>query len=92
MTFFAPRTESLMLSFKMRLPVMTEVLMRQSWWMLPVVAIIAFLFCLGIRKRWAWNFSLIVLPLLLNVFVLVSLYLPTMELAIGLQDWFAANR
>jgi hypothetical protein len=90
MTYFIPRTENLMLAFHMRLPLLTAAILKHYWWVLPAVAIVALLFCLGIRKRWAWSFSLMVLPLLLNVLLLVSLYNSTLELAMGLQ-WLAAN-
>ena len=78
LVFFVPIIEG----FKMKLPWQTELVVNESLWAVPAITIAAFVACvvLGKRSRWAWPFLLILLPLILNVLVCVSFYLPLMEL------------
>lgn len=89
---FVPRSAKLFADFRMRLPYLTELVLQQGWLLAAIAALVAFGCCLAIRRNWAWSFLLLLLPMMLNVFILVSLYLPTMYLVIGLQDQLAAGR
>jgi hypothetical protein len=56
-----------------------------------LVAVAAFGVCLTLRKRWAWSFTLLVLPLLLNMVVCLSLLIPTLQMLGGLSARLAAG-
>ena len=80
LTFLAPLTEKLILDCKMRIPWFTERVMFDSWWIVPLIAVAALAGCVAIRKKWAWSFTLLVLPLMINVVVCLGLFVPTLEL------------
>ena len=92
MMFFVPRVAATFNEFKMKMPYLTELLMDQLWWIFPAALVVAILIGFAVRKRWAWAFLMIVLPLWLNIIVLVCLFLPTMQLLIGLVEQLAPKQ
>lgn len=86
LVFVVPRFERTFGEFKMKLPLLTELVIHHSRWAVPAIAIAALLVCisLGRRSRWPWLVLLFLLPLVINVLIGVSLYFPYMELLDGL--------
>lgn len=86
LVFLVPRFERLFGEFKMKVPLLTEWVIRDSRWAVPAVTFAAFLVCIGLGRRtpWPWLFLLLLLPLVINGLVGVSLYFPFMELHEGL--------
>jgi hypothetical protein len=80
LSVFAPMTEKLLGDYKARIPVMTSIVLRDFWWLVPVIGICAVIICGALRKKWAWGFGLLVLPLLVNSLVTFSLFIPTLQL------------
>ena len=80
----APKAEQMFGEFKARTPWLAERVMRDGLWVVPVIMTIAFLVCLLMKKRAAWGFALLVLPLLINVVISLSLFVPTLALLDGL--------
>src|SRR5438552_2340571 len=80
-----PRDERLFGEFGMKVPLLTEWVIRDSRWAVPAITIAAFVVCIGFGRRspWPWLFLLLLLPLVINVFVGVSLYFPYMEMLEG---------
>jgi hypothetical protein len=74
--------ERLFVEFKMKLPWLTQHVVHEGKWAVPAITIATLLVCiaLGKRSRWAWPFLLILLPLMINVFLGVSLYFPFLEI------------
>src|SRR5208283_2742416 len=90
LTFLAPMTQKWIAEYKMRIPWLTERVMFDFWWIVPGIAIAAIVLCAVLRNRWAWGFALLVLPLLVNSFVTLSLFIPTLDLLEGLSGQLAA--
>ena len=89
--FLAPMTQKLLGEFKMRTPWMTERVIFDFMWVVPVIGVVALVICIAVRKKWAWGFTLLVLPLLISLFITMSLFLPTLELLRGIAGQFAQN-
>ena len=82
--FLVPATEKWLLEYHLRVPGMTTLVIHDSWWIVPGIAVAAFATCMYLRKPWAWNFTLLVLPLLINLIVMLSLFVPTLALLAGI--------
>ena len=55
---------------------------------MPVYTLLVFLLCLGLmyrrkQSRWGWLFLLLLLPLILNVFMFATLWIPYTQLIDG---------
>ena len=87
----APLTQKLLLDYKARIPWFTERVMVDFWWLAPAIMVATFLACIAIRKKWAWDFALLVLPLLMNLVVCLSLFIPTLLMLRGLSDRLAGQ-
>ena len=82
--FIVPRVEKTFLEFKMKLPLMTEWVMRDLWWFASASLIASILFCIIPRSRWIALIVLVALPLVLNLLIIASLYFPYTALMEGL--------
>ncbi len=82
-----PRCERLFSDFRMKLPMVTERVIRDSRWAVPAVALATLIVCLalGRRSHWPWLVLLLLLPLVVNVLVGASLLIPYMELLTALD-------
>jgi hypothetical protein len=76
----APKSQRLFDDFKIAIPWATDLVIHHFWWAVPAIAIAALGGCFAIRKQWAWNAALLVLPLLFNLIIIVSLYFPMLFL------------
>jgi hypothetical protein len=85
LNYLVPLAQRQFLDYRLGLPRLTEEMIYHSWWIVPAVAAAAFLTCMMLRKRWTWNFALLVLPLLINWLVMFSLFLPMLALIEGLN-------
>jgi hypothetical protein len=74
--FIVPRFERIFTEFGLRLPWMTERVIRDAWWIALVCLIVLLFGCMGQRTRRFGIVLLVVVPLALNLLILVSLYLP----------------
>jgi type II secretory pathway component PulF len=86
--FIVPRFEKIFLDFKMRLPLATEwtvFVARGIWWVAPACLVASILVCFIPRSRWVGLILLVLLPLLLNLLIIPSLFFPCMELLDGLN-------
>lgn len=86
LVFIVPRCERSLGEFKMKLPLLTEWVIRDSRWAVPAITIVTLLVCIGFGRRspWPWVFLLFLLPLVINVVVGTSLLIPFMGLIEGL--------
>jgi len=91
LTFLAPATVASLLEFKSGVPWLTARVMYDFIWFVPVFAVIALAICMVVRKKWAWGFALLVLPLLINSFVSLSLLMPTLVMLRNLPGQLAGN-
>lgn len=84
---FVPKFENLASEFRMKLPWLTEWVIRDAGWCVPAILVVAIVACLALGRRssWPWLFVLILLPLFLNLLVGLSIYFPYMELLEGLE-------
>jgi hypothetical protein len=82
--FILPRFEKLFLEFAIRMPLPTEAVMRNAWRVVPACVVLAVAIPIAIRRRWAWLFALIRLPILVNLFLFLAYYLPYATLVGGL--------
>jgi hypothetical protein len=82
--FVVPKFEKTFLEFKMKLPLMTEWVIRDLWWFASACLIASILFCVIPRSRWAALIVLVALPLVLNLLIIASLYFPHAALMEGL--------
>ena len=83
--FYVPRSQRLFDDFKMMVPLSTELVFHHSWWLIPTLILATLVVCLATRSRWSWLLLLIVLPLAINAFVFVSMFLPTEALLDALR-------
>jgi hypothetical protein len=74
--FVVPRFERLFAEFGLRLPWMTERVIRDAWWIALVCLIVLLFGCMGQRTRRFGFVLLVLVPLALNLLIIVSLYLP----------------
>jgi hypothetical protein len=81
-----PRLERQYRDFGIKLPLLTEMVLRHSRWAVPTLTLAALLVCIGLGSRspWLWVFLLLLLPLVLNLVVGVGLFFPYMVLLDGL--------
>jgi type II secretory pathway component PulF len=85
-----PRFEKLFMDFKMKLPLLTEWLIRDAWWGAP--AGLAFWTSIGIalcfsrRTRWLGLTLVVVAPLLFNLLVFLGICIPYVELVKAIGD------
>ena len=86
-TLAVPRFARVSGDFRMKLPLLTEWVVHQGWWIVFAVAIASLFVCLGVGRRslWPWLFLLFLLPLAVNAVVGASLYFPYMDLLEGLE-------
>ena len=82
--FIIPRFEKVFTEFRMKLPYMTEYVIRDTWWLAPVLLVGVLLLCVSARTRWAGIILLIVVPLIINLVIVAGLYFPYVALAEGL--------
>lgn len=85
--FIVPRFEKVFSDFKMRLPLATEWVMEMTrgiWCIAPACLIALILVCLIPRSRWVGFVLIVLLPLLLNLLIIASLYFPYAALVEGL--------
>jgi hypothetical protein len=82
--FIAPRFEKLFADFKMKIPLATELVIFDGWWIAPACLVAALLLCVARQSRWTGLILLVVLPLVINVLIITSLYLPYAALVEGL--------
>ena len=85
MFFYVPQSWQLFDEYKMRLPTMAELVIGHFWWLVPIVILATLAACLASRSKLAWLFLLLALPILLNVVIFFSMYLPTQALLEGLN-------
>lgn len=85
LVFYVPRSQDLFDEFKMKLPSMTDLVIRHFWWMVPGLIVATLAACLVSRSRLAWLVLLLALPIFLNVVIFFSMYLPTQALLEGLN-------
>jgi ABC-type polysaccharide/polyol phosphate export permease len=86
LVFIVPSLERLSGEFRMKMPLLTELVIHGSRWAVPTITVAVLLVCIGLGRRspWPWLFLLFLLPLVINLLVGVSLYSPYMELMEGL--------
>jgi type II secretory pathway component PulF len=82
--FVLPRFEKLFNDFAMKIPFVTEQVIRQSWWVAPTCFFVAGVTCFTTRSRWVRRICLILAPLILNLLMGMSLYFPYTALVAGL--------
>jgi ABC-type polysaccharide/polyol phosphate export permease len=84
---FIPKFERLTSEFRIKLPLLTEWIVRDARWAVPALAVVVLLGCIafGRRSSWPWLFLLILLPLVIDIVVGLSIYFPYMELLEGLE-------
>jgi hypothetical protein len=82
--FVVPRFDRLFDEFRMSLPWITELVTRHSWWLAPGLIAASILACTLVRFRWVWIMVLLVLPTIVNLTMIASLYFPYIELMGGL--------
>ena len=83
--FIMPRFEKMFFDFRMRLPWSTEWALRNGSWFVPACLVGAVAVSLLVRKRLGWVVVLILLPVLLNLALFLSYFLPYYELLQGLE-------
>jgi ABC-type polysaccharide/polyol phosphate export permease len=76
LSVYVPRSEKMFDDFKMKLPHATVVTIHHAWWIVPALIVATLAVCLIARSRWCWLVLLLALPLALNVFVFLSMFLP----------------
>ena len=82
--FIAPRFEKLFADFKLKIPWATERVIFDGWWIAPACLVAALLLCVARQSRWTGIILLVVLPLVINLLIIMSLYLPYAALVEGL--------
>ena len=76
LVFIAPRFEKLFADFKLKIPWAAERVIFDAWWIAPACLVAVLLLCVARQSRWAGLILLVVLPLVINVLIITSLYLP----------------
>jgi hypothetical protein len=84
LVFIAPRFEKLFADFSLKIPWATERVIFDAWWIAPACLVASLLLCVARPSRWTGLILLVVLPLLINVLIITSLYLPYAALVEGL--------
>lgn len=85
--FVVPQVARAFGEFRMKLPWLTELVIAESLWAVPVMAVATLVVCIAFAKRsnWPWAFLLILLPLIINGIVGASLFIPYLEMLDALQ-------
>src|SRR5437763_647561 len=82
--FVAPRCAKIFDDFRLKLPLVTEWVIRDAWWLAPVFLIGVLALCVSARTRWAGIVLLVIVPIILNLIMGAGLYFPYIALMEGL--------
>jgi hypothetical protein len=75
-----PRGDRLFTEFHMAIPFATHLIIRFSFFAVPLLAIMTLMLCVFVRQRLAWLWLAVGLPILLGTSIFISLYLPITKL------------
>lgn len=87
MLFVVPRFEKTFAEFRMRVPYVTEIVIRHGTWFVPVCLLMAIAVCWMRRSNLMWVLLLVLLPFFLNLVVAGSYYFPYRALASAMGWW-----
>jgi hypothetical protein len=82
--FVIPRFVKIFADFRMSVPIVTQIVIDHSMWIVPVMMLVTFMLCAVVRSRWLWILLLIGVPVFVNLAIIVNLYYPQMLLLEGL--------
>jgi hypothetical protein len=82
--FIVPRFDKVFADFRLKLPLMTEWVIRDTWWFSLGCLLVVLSLCISRRSRWAGIILLVVVPLIINLIIVAGLYFPYVALAEGL--------
>jgi type II secretory pathway component PulF len=76
----APQARRVFEEFQMQIPWLTRQVVHEFWWVAPACLVAGLVISLTARSHGVWFLLMVVLPLILNILVCLSLYLPYKEL------------
>lgn len=82
--FIVPFFAKTFLDFKMKLPLVTEFVLRDMWWFSLACLVPSIGFAVVMRPRWIGLSVLVLTPLAINLLIMLGVYFPYAELLEGL--------